>query len=139
MMTKSFFSFGFLSVASLAIGAVTPACGGPVSLDDRPCPCADSWICCAERNVCVAPGAMCPAPATDGGGPGNVADATVGIDAGADPIVLANAQSARCLAMDGEHVYWQNANGLVVGAPKGGGAIESSHFQTPLANNPRCG
>ena len=38
----------------------------------------------------------------------------------------------------GDYVYWQNADGLVVGAPRSGGAFKVSQFRTPLADNPKC-
>lgn len=58
---------------------------------------------------------------------------------GGGPIELAKGQSARCMSIAGDHVYWQNADGLVGGSARAGGAFEVSHFRTPLADNPRCG
>lgn len=133
---KTFASLLCLVSMPLAIAAV-PACAGEVALEDRPCPCADGWTCCASRNVCVAPGTSCgsEAPTSDAGG-----------DAGSDapptddgPIELATAQSARCMTTDHDHVYWENADGLVVGNAKRGGALQSAHFLTPTANDPLCG
>ncbi len=132
--------------------AGAPACGASVALENRPCPCASGWTCCAEQNVCVAPGTVCPAPAkSDAGCEGFAFSGDAGsstnlgglcVDASApvpNPNTLAKAQSARCMTTDRDHVYWQNANGLLVGAPKAGGDLQISHFQTPIANNPRCG
>lgn len=56
-----------------------------------------------------------------------------------NPTELAKGQSARCMVSAGGAVYWQNADGLVVGAPRAGGPLETSHFRTPLAESPRCG
>ena len=144
-------SFGILASLALASAAL-PACGASVALENRPCPCASGWTCCAEQNVCVAPGTVCPAPgkrdaACDGiggfGGGGSSEDVGgVCVDASTappNPHTLAMAQSARCMATDRVHLYWQNSNGLVVGVPKTGGSLQISSFQTPIANNPRCG
>lgn len=125
-MNKSLFAFLLLSPLL--------ACGKTVSLEDRACPCASGWVCCS--NVCVE-GTSCGSQPQHGAvvPPGGDADASTT----PTPVKLASAQSARCLAFDAAHVYWQNADGLVVGAPKAGGAIEVSHFSTPTASNPRCG
>jgi hypothetical protein len=106
-------------------------CGKTVSLDDRACPCASGWVCCTGQNICVAEGASCGSDGVNPPGPANVPPN--------EPVALATAQSPRCLAFDAAHVYWQNADGLVVGATKDGSKLDSSHFSTPLANNPRCG
>jgi hypothetical protein len=45
---------------------VVLACGGSVSLTDRPCPCSSGWTCCSSANVCVEDGAQCPADADAG-------------------------------------------------------------------------
>lgn len=137
MRTSSFATFavvvGVLSLAS--------ACAGEVSLDDRPCPCAEGWSCCASRNMCVAPGATCG----DGlGGLGQIGTSAGdgglgGLQATKNPVELATAQSARCFATDREHVYWQNADGLVVGSVKGAPRLEVSSTKTPLASNALCG
>ncbi|MBL8606839.1 MAG: hypothetical protein JNL38_05945 [Myxococcales bacterium] len=122
-----------LFASTLFAAATVPACASRVALEDRPCPCADGWTCCASRNVCVAPGTACPSSEA-----GAAPDAAP--EAGEAAVVqLARGQSARCLAFDSEHVYWQNANGLVVGAPKARPDFKVSSFQTPLANNARCG
>ncbi|MBS2011675.1 MAG: hypothetical protein JST00_02080 [Deltaproteobacteria bacterium] len=58
------------SVRAIALGIVALAswhCGGNVSLGDRPCPCADGYVCCVD-NACVAPGKACPADAAGGRG-----------------------------------------------------------------------
>ncbi len=126
----------FLILASaVMVFAGAPACGASVALENRPCPCASGWTCCAQENVCVAPGTACPALATS-----DASSSDAPIDAATtNPNTLAKAQSARCMTTDRDHVYWQNANGLVVGAPKSGGTLQISSFQTPIANNPRCG
>lgn len=127
----------FALVAAVVALAAMPACGASVALDNRPCPCASGWTCCASRNVCVGPGASCPAPAApDAGREDAPSDAP---PPAPNPVALAKAQSARCMTTDRDHVYWQNANGLIVGAPKAGGDLQISHFQTPIANDPRCG
>lgn len=133
-------TLSLLGLSSLlaCLAALTPACSGQVALEDRPCPCASGWTCCPSRNVCVAPGTACgetpppngTTPSPEAGGPPA---------ASANPIELAGAQSARCMVAAGDHVYWQNADGLVVGAERAGGRVEISHFRTPLANNPSCG
>ena len=126
MMNRAFLGLSFLGLAAAA------ACGDTVSLEDRPCPCASGWTCCAEQNVCVAPGVVCPVPVAQDGGSSDA-------QAPSNPIELAMAQSARCMATDADHVYWKNSDGLIVGAPKAGGTIEVSHFETPVAADARCG
>jgi hypothetical protein len=37
----------------LACLAAAPACASEVALEDRPCPCAEGWVCCPESNVCA--------------------------------------------------------------------------------------
>jgi len=127
---------------SLLAAALAPACAAQIALDDRPCPCAEGWTCCATSNVCVGPGGSCQD--TKGGLAclgDRCPDGSVGLGSlsGNNPTELAKAQSARCLVAAGDHVYWQNADGLVAGALRGGGSFEVSHFRTPLAENPRCG
>lgn len=131
----------FLSAAFSILAAVLgQGCAAKVALEDRPCPCADGWTCCSAKNVCVAPGTSCPS-GTDGIavlGPDGGDSGVLG-PLGGGPVELAKGQSARCMAVSGDHVYWQNADGLVGGAVRTGGAFEVSHFRTPLADNPQCG
>lgn len=137
-MNRSLVAFSFVTLLATAVGAaVLPACGDNVSVTGRPCPCGQGWMCCEETNVCIpGGGGSCPRAPRDAGAP-DVLDA--GADAEAvDPIVVASAQSARCLVTDGYYVYWQNANGLVVATPQRGGPLVTSTFQTPAANNARC-
>lgn len=98
---------------------------------------------CVDEYEARYRGACPSAGAGDGGADGGDAAAdgdAAGADAAPAPLVrLASAQSPRCLALDADHLYWQNANGLVVGAAKAGGHLEASHFQTPAADDPRCG
>ncbi len=127
-------SFRILALIVAALACV-PACGASVALENRPCPCAAGWTCCDQKNICVAPGTVCPASATpDSSTSGDPGDAAT-----TNPTTLANAQSARCMTTDRDHVYWQNSNGLIVGAPKAGGELQISRFQTPIANDARCG
>ncbi len=130
----------FSASLSLFAAVVGQGCAAQVALEDRPCPCAEGWTCCPSNNVCVAPGASCPASGLGVLGPGDGDAGGLGPLGGqTDPIELARGQSARCLHAAGDHVYWQNADGLVAGAPRVGGALEVSHFRTPLADNPECG
>lgn len=102
----------FLSVTS---AVVAQGCADPVSVADRPCPCADEWTCCADKNVCVAPGETCEVA---GSGPDTMApDAGNPPDASEDtaPRRLAESFGARCLTALGGYVYWQQADGLVTG------------------------
>ncbi|HRG96367.1 MAG TPA: hypothetical protein PLR99_08975 [Polyangiaceae bacterium] len=130
----------FLSAAvSIAAAVLGQGCAAQVALEDRPCPCAEGWTCCPSNNVCVSEGTSCPGSGLGVLGP-DAGDAALGpLGVGADPIELARGQSARCLLAAGDYVYWQNADGLVAGAPRAGGAFEVSHFRTPLADNPQCG
>jgi hypothetical protein len=123
-------------VAPTLLLAALLACGRTVSLDDRACPCASGWVCCAERNVCVAEADVASCDELGGSGGGTIGTA----NASTSPPVtqLATAQSARCLTIDANRVYWQNADGLVASVPKGGGAVAASHFQTPQAVNAKC-
>lgn len=127
----------FVAAAATLGVAAGAGCGSQVALEDRPCPCSSDYVCCASRNVCLAPGASCPA-ANDAGGVGVDADSPSSAIS-ASHLRLASAQSPRCMTTDADHVYWQNANGLLVGAPKRGGELKISSFQTPAANDPRCG
>lgn len=119
--------------------ALALACVEPVALDARPCPCSDGWICCPDRNMCVAPGGTCGGSGVGGLGDGGLGGLNDAAPPEADPIVHADAQSTRCMTASGDYVYWVNADGLVVGAPRAGGPMQVSHFRTPLATNPRCG
>jgi hypothetical protein len=56
-----------LLVVFALLGVATSQCGGNVTMDGRPCPCAEGYLCCAE-NVCVAPGGACPRDGAGGSG-----------------------------------------------------------------------
>jgi hypothetical protein len=43
----------------LALSLLLVACAGPVSENDRPCPCAAGWVCCTARNVCAREIGLC--------------------------------------------------------------------------------
>jgi len=117
--------------------ASTAACGGSVSLADRPCPCAAGWTCCASDSVCVAPGMECPsdaglpdqgapeASAPDGGGSdGSAGD---GSAASTGTFILAPTQgNPQCMTVDASYVYWASSGGPVVRAAKSDGHIDSS-------------
>lgn len=137
---KSFSSLCALTLVLSGVASVASvACAGEVSLEERPCPCTAGWTCCAARNVCVADGTSCER--TSGDGTTSSSGSTNGSsDASAPgPIELAVGQSARCMTTDRDHVYWANADGLVVGNVKTGGNLQASSFRTPVANNPLCG
>lgn len=89
--------------------------------------------------MCVAPGTACGDAGVGVLGDGGLGGASDAAIPATDPIVHADAQSTRCMTVSGDHVYWANADGLVVGAPRTGGPMQVSHFRTPLATNPRCG
>ncbi len=108
----------FLAVTS-AVAA--QGCTAPVSVADRPCPCADGWTCCAGKNVCVAAGETCEvagSSSSSSSGPDTMApDAGDSPDASDDtaPRRLAETVWARCLTASGGYVYWQQWDGLVTG------------------------
>lgn len=134
MTSKPLFAFALASTLSIVL---SQGCAAQLALEDRACPCAEGWTCCPSRNVCVGPGESCGsglgALGPDGGG-----DVSLGPIGAQNPYELATAQSTRCLTSAGDYVYWQNADGLVVGAPRNGGAFKVSQFRTPLADNPKC-
>lgn len=138
-MTSKPFAFAFAAAATLSL-ALSQGCAAKLDLEARACPCAEGWTCCPSRNVCVGAGETCDGPGPglgvlgpDGGGLGSL-----GPIGSQNPYELAKAQSARCIVSAGDYVYWQNADGLVVGAPRNGGAFKVSQFRTPLADNPKC-
>jgi hypothetical protein len=61
-----------LVIGLAALLALADACGRPVDLTGRPCPCAVSagYVCCAATASCILAGATCrattPAPGRDG-------------------------------------------------------------------------
>lgn len=124
---------------SLFAAVLGQGCAAQVALEDRPCPCASGWTCCPSDNVCVAEGASCPGSGLGVLGPDGSDAAPLGPIGPTGPVELAKAQSARCMVVAGDYVYWQNADGLVAGAPRAGGAFAVSTFRTPLADNPKCG
>src|SRR5262245_6294467 len=103
--------------------ATAPACITQVSVIDRPCPCANEWICCPSRHVCVAPDEACP-PVQDGGDGRDGGDGPGTPDVSTppnSPIVLASNQNTpRAIAVDNLNVYWVNAHasGGVYAVPK---------------------
>ncbi len=135
-MTSKPFAFAFAVAATLSL-ALSQGCAAKLALEERACPCSEGWTCCPSRNMCVGPGESCGSGlgvlGPDGGG-----DAPLGPIGAQNPYELAKAQSARCIVSAGDYVYWQNADGLVVGAPRNGGAFKVSQFRTPLADNPKC-
>ncbi len=123
----------------LLLGVATVACGQTVSLDDRPCPCASGYTCCSAQNMCVAEGTACPGGS--GGGeqqPPGTPPSTKPVVSN-DPVVLAHAQSARCITTYKDRVYWENADGLLVSMRSDGGDQQIGTLQTPTADNPKCG
>lgn len=67
-MKGSFVSRGS-SMTVLPLALMTLACAPSVPLENRPCPCADGWVCCPSGDLCAATASSCPAeqPAgTDG-------------------------------------------------------------------------
>lgn len=125
-----------LLTLALLVATLDFACGETLALDDRACPCAEGYVCCASANVCARSLSQCPADDTEGADA--AADAADAADEAA-PKLLASAQSARCLTAAGGRVYWQNANGLIVGAAADGSKLETSNLNTPTANNSFCG
>jgi hypothetical protein len=140
---KSFSSLVALSFLVTGVAAaMSAACAGQVALTERPCPCSDGFTCCESRNVCVPEGNSCDVPGGQNGASSSGSNGSYGSsnDASASsPIELATGQSARCMATDTDHVYWGNADGLIMGNMKKGGNLQTSSLRTPDANNPMCG
>jgi len=72
----SFFRRSPAMVAALAVAGF--ACAPSVPLQNRPCPCADGWVCCPSGNVCAHEANSCPGA----GGPAGTGGATSGGTAG---------------------------------------------------------
>jgi hypothetical protein len=68
-----------------ALAAVGFACAPTVPLQNRPCPCADGWVCCQSENVCAESADSCP-----GGSPTSGSDAGVnfGGSGGTTPVMM---------------------------------------------------
>jgi hypothetical protein len=55
MVKTTLFKVAFVVVAALQ-GA---ACTGPLSIENRSCPCVEGYQCCTLTNQCLSPGEMC--------------------------------------------------------------------------------
>jgi len=70
-----------------AIGVASPgawlvvACVSPISLENRPCPCAADYVCCDSTRICLRPGQVCPIGGGAGAGGAGAGGAGAG-DAG---------------------------------------------------------
>src|SRR5919112_4894593 len=51
-----FFRFPLLVLVGLAVWG----CVSPLSEGERPCPCAEGWICCAQTRMCTQDTNQCP-------------------------------------------------------------------------------
>ena len=47
---------------SIVVSLLAVACVDSVPLEDKPCPCADGFVCCALTSQCLPPEATCVAP-----------------------------------------------------------------------------
>jgi len=69
------------------------ACISPVSLENRPCPCASGYVCCDSTRTCLRAGQVCSIRGSAAGG-GAGAPAAGGQGAGAGEVGVAGAGEA---------------------------------------------
>ncbi len=60
-----------LSMVLPAVVLASGACAPSVPLDNRPCPCADDWICCPSDNLCAKEMSSCPSTLAPSGNAGS--------------------------------------------------------------------
>src|SRR5262245_52999778 len=79
-------AFDRLAGAAVVALAAVGGCARLVSESDRPCPCAEGFVCCESTTTCRAPG-ECSPPRTDSDAPYDSTNGLADRDAASSPDV----------------------------------------------------